>query len=185
MINAVDIRKGIILNVDGGLFMVADFQHATPGNKRGFVQVTLKNLKQGNTIQRKFRSTDKIEDIFLDHREMEYLYQDGNSYCFMDSENFEQVFLSKSDVESAMQYITPNIKVDMSFYEGKAIDINLPSSVVLKIVETEPGMKGNTVTNVFKPARLETGLVIKVPLFIDNDEFVKVDTRTGEFLGRA
>jgi elongation factor P len=115
---------------------------------------------------------------------MEYLYKDGDNYCFMDTENYEQILLPKEAVEDAMPYMTLNSQAKIAFYEGKAISVELPTSVVLKIVETDPGMKGDTVVNVYKPAKLETGLVVKVPLFINNGEIIKVDTRTGEFLGR-
>lgn len=185
MINAKDIRKGLILKIDGELFSVSDFHHITPGNLRAHVQVNIKSLKHGNVTQKRFRSTDKVEDVYLDHRDMEYLYQEGDNYCFMDTENYEQVFLSKDVLEDAMSYVVPNAKVTVSFYENNAIGVELPSSVTLKIIETDPGIKGDTVTNVFKPAKLETGFVTKVPLFINTGEIVKIDTRTGEFIGRA
>lgn len=185
MINAIDLRKGLMIRIDGELYTVSSFHHVTPGNWRGIVQVKLKSLKQGNVTQRRFRPSDKVEDIYLDHRDMEYLYQEGDNYCFMDTENYEQVFLSKDVLEDAMSYVTPNAKVTVSFYENNAIGVELPSSVTLKIIETDPGIKGDTVTNVFKPAKLETGFVTKVPLFINTGEIVKIDTRTGEFMGRA
>lgn len=185
MISAKEIRKGTIIKIDGELFSVSDFDHLTPGNLRALVQVYMKNIKQGNVIQKRFRSTDKVEDVFLDRKEMEYLYQDGDNYCFMDTESYEQILLSKDAVGESIQYIPENMRVEVSFYEGRAVAVSLPASVVLKIIQTDPGIKGNTVTNVFKPATLETGLVVKVPLFINNEESIKVDTRTGEFIGRA
>ena len=185
MLNATDIRKGLIVKVDGELFSVSDFQHVTPGKGRAHMQVSIKSLKQGNVIQKRFRSTDKVEDVFLEHKDMEYLYQEGNNFCFMDTENYEQVLFSEEVIGDMMPYITPNAQVKVSFYEGNAVGIELPASVTLKIIETDPGTKGDTVTNVFKPAKLETGLIIKVPLFINPEELVKVDTRTGQFLCRA
>lgn len=185
MINAIDLRKGLMIRIDGELYTVSSFHHVTPGKGRAHMQVSMKSLKQGNVIQRRFRPSDKVEDIYLDHRDMEYLYQEGDNYCFMDTENYEQVFLSKDVLEDAMSYVTPNAKVTVSFYENNAIGVELPSSVTLKIIETDPGIKGDTVTNVFKPAKLETGFVTKVPLFINTGEIVKIDTRTGEFMGRA
>ncbi|MFQ5963695.1 MAG: elongation factor P [Candidatus Scalinduaceae bacterium] len=185
MINATEIRKGLIIKFDGELFSVSDFQHVTPGKGRAHMQVSMKSLKQGNVTQKRFRSTDKVEDVFLEHKDMEYLYKDGDSYCFMDTENYEQVLLTKEVLGDTMLYITPNSKVEVSFYEGNAIGVELPASVTLKIIETDPGTKGDTVTNVFKPAKLETGFTIKVPLFINPGELVKVDTRTGQFMGRA
>ena len=185
MINATDIRKGTIININGDLFSVTDFQHVMPGKGGAFMQVSMKNLKQGNVVQKRFRSTDKVDDVFLEHRDMEYLYQDGESFCFMDTETYDQILLSEDVLGDTMSYITPNSRIDVSFYEGNAIWVELPSSVTLKIIETDPGVKGDTVTNVFKPAKLETGYVVKVPLFINEGEMIKVDTRTGLFLGRA
>ena len=185
MINATDIRKGLIIKIDGELFSVSDFQHVTPGKGRAHMQVSIKSLKQGNVTQKRFRSTDKVEDVFLEHIDMEYLYKDGEDFCFMNTENYEQVLLTKEVLGDTMLYITPNSKVKVSFYEGNTVGIELPASVTLKIIETDPGTKGDTVTNVFKPAKLETGHIIKVPPFISSGELVKVDTRTGQFLGRA
>jgi elongation factor P len=185
LINATDIRKGLIIKIDGELFSVSGFQHVTPGKGRAHMQVSIKSLKQGNVTQKRFRSTDKVEDVFLEHIDMEYLYKDGENFCFMNTENYEQVLLTKEVLGDTMLYITPNSKVKVSFYEGNAIGIELPASVTLKIIETDPGTKGDTVTNVFKPAKLETGHIIKVPPFINPGELVKVDTRTGQFLGRA
>jgi translation elongation factor P len=185
LINAIDLRKGLVVKIDGELYVVAGFNHVTPGKGRAHMQVSIKSLKQGNVIQKRFRPSDKVEDIFVDRRDMEYLYQEGNNYCFMDSENYEQVFLSKEVLGDAMSYIIPNSKVSVSLYNNNALGVELPSSVILKITETDPGTKGDTVTNVFKPATLETGYVTKVPLFVNTDEMVKIDTRTGEFMGRA
>ncbi len=185
MINATDIRKGLIIKIDGELFSVSDFQHVTPGKGRAHMQVSIKSLKQGNVIQKRFRSSDKVEDVFLEHKTMEYLYQDGDDFCFMDIESYDQVLLSKEALGEMMSYISANSRVEVSFYEDNAVGVELPASVTLKIVETDPGIKGDTVTNVFKPAKLESGFVVKVPLFVNSGEIIKVDTRTGLFLGRA
>lgn len=185
MISATDIRKGLIIKVDGDLFSITDFDHVTPGKGRAHIQASMKSLKQGNVIQKRFRSMDKVEDVFLDHKEMEYLYKDGDHYCFMDTETYEQLVLSNEVIADSINYMPLNMTIEVDFYEGTPVAVTLPSSVILKIVETDPGMKGNSVTNVFKPATLETGLIVKVPLFINNEETIKVDTRTGEFLGRA
>lgn len=184
MINATEIKRGTVLKVDGELFTVMDFQHITPGNWRGMVQAKIKSLKQGNVIQKRFRSTDKLEDVFLEHRAMEYLYPDGDNYCFMDTETLEQIFIQGDAIEAEIPYIALNKQAKISFYEGKPIAVELPASVALTVEETDPGVKGDTVTNVFKPATLETGLVVKVPLFINQGERIKVDTRTGEFISR-
>ena len=185
MISAIDLRKGLVIKIDGELYTVTGFNDVTPGKGRAHMQVSIKSLKQGNVIQKRYRPSDKVEDVFLDHRDMEYLYQEGDNYCFMDTENYEQVFLSKDILGDAMSYIAPNAKVTVSLYENNAIGVELPSSVTLKIIETDPGTKGDTVTNVFKPAKLETGYVTKVPLFINTGEIIKIDTRTGEFMSRA
>ena len=184
MLSATEIKRGTVLKMDGELYLVVDYQHVTPGNWRGMVQAKLKSMKQGSIVQKRFRSTDKIEDVFLEHRNMEYLYKDGENYCFMDTENYEQILFPKEAVEDAMSYMTLNSQAKIAFYEGKALSVELPTSVSLKIIETDPGMKGDTVVNVYKAAKVETGLIVKVPLFINNGEVIKVDTRTGEFLGR-
>ncbi len=185
MINATELKKGLIVKVDGELFSVSDFQHVKPGKGPAHMQASIKSLKRGNVIQKRFRSTDKIEDVFLEHKDMEYLYQEGEDFCFMDTEDYEQILLSKEAIGDAMPYIAANANVKVSFYEGNAIGFELPASVTLKIIETDPGVKGDTVTNVFKPAKLETGCEIKVPLFINQGEAVKIDTRTGLFMGRG
>ena len=185
MISAIDLRKGLVIRIDGELYTVSGYNHVTPGKGRAHMQVSIKSLKQGNVTQKRYRPSDKVEDVFLDYRDMEYLYQEGDNYCFMDTENYEQVFLSKDVLGDAMSYIAPNAKVSVSLHENNAIGVELPSSVTLKIIETDPGSKGDTVTNVFKPAKLETGYVTKVPLFINTGEIIKIDTRTGEFMGRA
>ncbi len=185
MISAIDLRKGLVIRIDGELYTVSGFNHVTPGKGRAHMQVSIKRLKQGNVTQKRYRPSDKVEDVFLDHRDMEYLYQEGDNFCFMDTENYEQVFLSKDVLGDAMSYISPNAKVSVSLHENNAIGVELPSSVTLKIIETDPGTKGDTVTNVFKPATLETGYMTKVPLFINTGEIIKIDTRTGEFMGRA
>ncbi len=184
MISATEIKRGTVLKVENELYVVIDYQHITPGNWRGMVQAKLKSLKQGSVVQKRFRSTDKVDDVYLEHREMEYLYQDGDNYCFMDTETLEQVFIQKDAIEAEIPYIALNTQARISFYDGKPVSVELPSSVILRVEETDPGAKGDTVTNVFKPATLETGLVVKVPLFINQGERIKVDTRTGEFISR-
>lgn len=185
MINATEVRKGMVIRVDDELYSVSNFDHVTPGKGRAHMQVYMKSLKNGNVTQKRFRSMDKIDDVFLEHKEMEYLYQDGDNYCFMDTASYEQITLSNDIVGAYIPYVPLNMNVEVSFYEGRAISVALPASVILKIVQTDPGAKGNSVTNVFKPATLETGLVVKVPLFVESGETIKVDTRTGEFMGRA
>ena len=184
MINATDIRKGMVVKVDEELFLIVDYEHIAPGNWRAIVQAKMRNIKQGNIVQRRFRSSDKLESVFLESKVMEYLYKQGDTYCFMDTESYEQVMLPADLVDPSMPYVALNSQVRIGFYDGKPLSIDLPTSVVLKIVETDPGSRGNSVTNVFKPAKLETGLVVKVPLFINIGDKVKVDTRSGEFIAR-
>ena len=160
------------------------------GNKERVVMLSevlhkLKSLKQGNTVNRRFRSTDRVDEVFLQTKMMEYLYQDGHSYVFMDVETYDQIHLSDEFVGEQMQFVAPNQQLRVKFHEGQPFAVELPASVVLEVTETAPGEKGNSVTNVFKPATLETGLVVKVPLFVDQGQKVKVDTRTGQFIERA
>ncbi|MCI0343324.1 MAG: elongation factor P [Planctomycetales bacterium] len=182
---AKDIRKGMILMIEGELYQVLDAQHITPGNWRGYSQIKARNLKKGNLFQNRFRSTEDVEQAFLDMREMEYLYQDGEGFVFMDVENYEQITLGKEMVGEQMLYVTLNSRVKVALHDGTPITVELPSAVTLRVTETEPGFRGNTATNVTKPAKLETGLEVKVPPFIEIGQKVKVDTRTGEFLERV
>ena len=183
--NATDIRRGMVLNFEGDLFIVHDFTHITPGKGNAVVQTKLKNLKSGTIISRRFRSVANIDVVFLETKTMEYLYQDGSNYCFMDTETYDQIMFSNDVVGDVMPYLAPNAQVQVTFHEGQPVGVEIPAAVVLEVTQTEPGVKGNTVTNVFKPATLETGLDVKVPMFIDIGDKVKVDTRTGEFLERA
>lgn len=185
MINATEIRNGMMIKHDGELYIVVGFHHLTPGNKRGLIQARLKSLKHGNVIQNRFRATDRIEKVFMDYRPMEYLYKDDHNYCMMDTETLEQVFIPGEVLDDYEPYMPLNCQVKVGFYEGRPVSVELPAAVELKVIETTPGTKGDTVTNVFKPAKLETGLEVKVPLFINEGDVVKVDTRTGEFLSRA
>ncbi len=185
MINATEIRNGMMIKHDGELYIVVGFHHLTPGNKRALIQTRLKSLKQGNVIQYRFRAIDKIDKVFMEYHTMEYLYHDGANYCMMDTDTLEQEFLPGSVLDDYAPYMPLNSKVRVGFYEGRPISVELPSSVDLKVTETSPSIKGDTVTNVFKPAKLETGLEVKVPMFISEGDVVKVDTRSGEFLSRA
>ncbi len=183
-INATEIRKGMVIRMDNELYLVADYEHIAPGNWRAIVQVKLRSIKQGNTVQRRLRSSDKVETVYLESKVMEYLYKQGDTYCFMDTESYEQVMLPAELVEESMPYVALNSQVRINFFDGKPLSVDLPPSVVLKVAQTDPGARGNTVTNVFKPATLETGLEVKVPLFIVIGDKVKVDTRSGEFISR-
>lgn len=185
MINATDIRKGIIIKHEGELYQVLTYHHATPGNLRGFVQVKLRNLNSGTQKDFRFRSTDRVEKAFLDTQEMSYLYSDGEMYHFMNSETYEQVSLSKDHLGDAVDYLLPETTITVDFYEGKPVGVELPSSVELKVVETEPGIRSATVSNVTKPAKLETGLVVQVPSFVSEGDTLKINTATGEYVSRV
>jgi elongation factor P len=185
MINATDIRKGIIIKHEGELYQVLTYHHATPGNLRGFVQVKLRNLNSGTQKDFRFRSTDRVEKAFLDTQEMSYLYSDGEMFHFMNSQTYEQVSLSRDHLGDAVDYLMPETNITVDFYEGKPVGVELPSSVELKVVETEPGIRSATVSNVTKPAKLETGLVVQVPSFVNEGDTLKINTATGEYVSRV
>ena len=182
---ATDIRKGSVLILDGELYVCTEFQHKTPGNLRGNVQTKLKSLREGRSIQRKFSSTERVEFAFLDKRPCEYLYKESTGYVFMDSETFEQFTLDEELVKEQMRFIVENAQAAVTFHDGTAVTIELPASVELKVTHTEPGVKGDTVSNVFKPATLETGLEVKVPNHISIGDVVTISTEPHDFLGRA
>ncbi|MHC5019829.1 MAG: elongation factor P [Planctomycetota bacterium] len=183
--NATDIRKGQVITYEGELVVVLEAVHLTPGNKRGLMQVKMKSLKKGNSLTHKFRTNDNVDLAFLDKREMEYLYQEGESFVFMDLETYEQEYLQEDLVGDLMKYVKLNEKVKVTFCEGQAIGVDLPKSVTLEVTHTEPGFRGDTATNVQKPATVETGLEVKVPPYIEIGEKVKIDTETGKFLERV
>jgi elongation factor P len=185
MIAATQIRPGMVIKFNNELHSVFSMVHRTPGNLRGFVQAKMRNLRSGSMIEHRFSSEDKIERVALDEQEMEYLYDDGEDYHFMNTESYEQMHLHKDMLGDGVQYLIPNMKVNIEFYEGKPISVELPPSVELTVVETEPGLKGATVSNVTKPAKLETGLVVQVPPFINQGERIRVSTSEGTYLERA
>jgi len=185
MIAATQIKRGMTIKLNGELYRVFSFQHITPGNWRGMVQTKLKSLKSGSIIEHRFRSEDRIEQAYLETHEMEYLYTDGTDYYFMNTVSFEQIHLPMELLEDSVHYLTPNIQIQVEFYEGRPIGIDLPASVELKVVSTEPALRGATVSNVNKPATLETGLVIQVPPFVNEGEVIRVDTSDGKYLERV
>ena len=184
-INATEMKKGTVIELADGLWVITDTMHMTPGNKRGFIQAKIKSLADGHVLQRKFRSTDRVEKAFLEGLKHEYLYEEPPSFVFMDQQSFEQLRLDAAVVGEQMKYIRHNSTVNITFHNGKPISIDLPAAVVLEVKQTDPGMKGDTVSNVFKPATLETGLVVKVPLYINEGNSIKVDTRSGDFVERV
>jgi elongation factor P len=185
MIAATQIRPGMIIKFNNELHSIFSMVHRTPGNLRGFVQAKMRNLRSGSMIEHRFSSEDKVERIALDEQEMEYLYDDGEDYHFMNTETFEQMHLNKDALGDGVNYLIANMKVNIEFYEGKPISVELPPSVELTVVETEPGLKGATVSNVTKPAKLETGLIVQVPPFINEGERIRVSTSEGTYLERA
>jgi elongation factor P len=183
---STDVRKGQVLERDGELLLITEYEHRTPGNLRSIIQLKLKNLSTGQNLSLRLSSADTVDVAFLDKKKSEYLYQESNGdFVFMDSETYEQFHLSKDLVGDKMGFVKPNEGVEVTFHGTTPIDIALPPSVVLEVVEAEMAVKGNTATNVKKEAVLETGQPIKVPLHIKAGERVKVSTETGDFMGRA
>ncbi|NWG12581.1 MAG: elongation factor P [Acidobacteria bacterium] len=185
MIQATQVKRGMTIKLNNELYRVFSLQHITPGNWRGMVQTKLKSIKTGSIIEHRFRSEDRVEQAYLETHEMEYLYSDGSDYHFMNTETFEQVRLPADMLEDAIPYMTPNIRIKVEYHGGKPIGVELPASVELKVVSTEPALRGATVSNVNKPATLETGLVIQVPPFINEGEVIRVDTGEGKYLERV
>jgi elongation factor P len=185
MISATQLRPGMVVKFNNELCSVFSMTHRTPGNLRGFVQAKMRNLRTGTMMEHRFSSEDKIERATLDEQEMEYLYDDGEYYYFMNTESFEQMHLMKDLLGDAVNYLIPQLKVKVEFYEGKPMSVELPASVDLTVVETEPGLKGATVSNVTKPAKTETGLVVQVPPFIVEGEKIRVSTSEGTYQERA
>jgi elongation factor P len=184
-IAATQLRPGMVVKFNNDLFSVFKMEHRTPGNLRGFVQVKMRNFKSGTMIEHRFSSEDKVEKASLDEQEMEYLYDDGEYYYFMNTASFEQMHLVKDLLGDATDYLTPNLKVLVEFYEGKPISVELPATVDLTVKETEPGIKGASVSNVTKAAKMETGLVVQVPPFINEGEKIRVSTSDASYQARA
>ena len=184
-IPATQMRPGMIIKHNNDLHLVFTVEHRTPGNLRAFIQAKLRNIRTGAMFEHRFRSSDPIEKITVDEIPMEFLYQDGDSYCFMNTENYEQTHLSKDTLGDSVDYLTPNLQIKVEFYDGKAVGIELPQTVTLTVVETEPGLKSATASSVTKPAKTETGLVVQVPPFINEGDKIKVDTSEGAYLNRA
>ena len=184
-IPATQLRPGMIIKHNNDLHSVFSVEHRTPGNLRAFIQAKLRNLRTGAMFEHRFRSPDPIEKINVDETQMEYLYNDGDAYYFMNTENYEQLHLNKDILGDAVDYLTPNLQIKVEFFDGKAVGIELPQTVDLKIIETEPGLKSATASSVTKPAKTETGLIVQVPPFINEGETIRVDTAEGTYLSRA
>ena len=185
MIYASDFRKGVTFDIDGEPHVVFDFQHVKPGKGAAFVRTKYRNILTGATREEAFNPNDKFPKAHIDTKQMQYLYNDGELYYFMDQETFDQVPIPFEQVEDAMKYIRENDMATIKFYKEAAFLVEAPNFVNLRVTETEPGVKGDTATNVTKAATVETGAVIQVPIFIEEGETIQIDTRTGEYLGRS
>ncbi len=185
LIPATQVRVGMLLEMDHALYRVMKTQHITPGNWRGMVQTTMRNLQSGSKLEKRFRSTDKVERATVDTQEMEYLYADGDQYIFMHPVTYEQTSLSKEMMEESLPYIVPNMRVTIDLFDERPIGVTLPMTVDLRIVTTEPGLRGATATASMKPATTETGLVVHVPQFVTAGEVVRVDTTEGKYIERV
>jgi elongation factor P len=185
MLPATKMRVGMVIKFNNELYSVFRTEHRTPGNLRGFVQAKLRSLRTGSMMEHRFSSEDVVDKAILDEQEYEYMYDDGDYYYFMNTENYEQMHFTKDLLGDAVNYLIPQLKVAVEFYEGKPISVELPPTVDMTVLETEPGLKGSTVSNVTKPAKMETGLVVQVPPFINEGEKIRVNTTEGTYQERA
>jgi elongation factor P len=185
MISAGEFRKGVTVEIDGQVWVIVDFQHVKPGKGAAFVRTKLKNVMTGSVLERTFNPTDKYPKAHIETKEMQYLYNDGELYYFMDTETFEQLPLNREQVDDAINFIVENMNVTIKFYKNEPFSVEAPNFVELEIVEAEPGVRGDTATGATKPAILETGYRITVPLFVNQGERVRIDTRTGEYMERV
>ena len=185
IVAATQLRVGMIVMHQNDLHRIMDLTHVTPGNWRGFVRTKLRNLRSGLQTEYRFRSEEKVDRVTLEQQDMEYLYQSGDEFHFMNSETYEQIALSRETLGDSVPYLGPNLKIRIDLYEGQPVGITLPKTVDLQVTDTPPSMKSATVTNELKPATMETGLIVRVPSFIEVGEFVRVDTETGGYISRG
>jgi elongation factor P len=185
VISVNDFKTGLSIEVDGEIYSVVDFQHVKPGKGAAFVRSKLKNLRNGNLVEKTFRAGETVNRAMIENRQVQYLYNSGNEYVFMDNETFDQFELSKKQLEWEINFLKENMNVNIISYKGEIIGINLPNTVELTVVETEPGIKGNTATGATKNAKLETGLNVQVPLFVNEGDVLIIDTREGKYVSRA
>ena len=183
--NANDLRKGQVIKFNNEPYYIMEVQHRTPGNLRAFVQAKMRNLRSGRSGEQRFNSTEPVDVLMTDRQTLEFSYMDRDTFCFLNPQTFETVEISETLVGDAKNYIVPEGKVEVLFIEGVAVSLELPSSVTLKVVESAEGIRGDTSSNVQKPAKLETGLNVQVPLFIKEGELIKVSTADGSYMGRA
>ncbi|MCR5338618.1 MAG: elongation factor P [Lachnospiraceae bacterium] len=185
MISAGDFRNGVTIELEGNVFQIIEFQHVKPGKGAAFVRTKLKNIKSGGVVEKTFRPTEKCPQARIDRKEMQYLYSDGDLYNFMDTESYEQIALNKDSVSDSMTFVKENEMVKMLSHNGSIFAVEPPLFVELEITETEPGFKGDTATGATKPATVETGATVQVPLFVNQGDVIKIDTRSGEYLSRV
>ncbi|WP_159882207.1 elongation factor P [Paenibacillus puerhi] len=185
MISVNDFKTGLTIEVENDLFTVIDFQHVKPGKGAAFVRSKLKNLRNGNTVERTFRAGENVSRAHIENRQMQYLYASGQEHTFMDTETFDQISLDEKQIEWELNFLKENMNINIMSYHGEILGINLPNSVELKVIETEPGIKGNTAQGATKHAKVETGLSVQVPLFINEGDVLLIDTREGDYISRA
>ena len=185
MVSAGDFRNGMTFVMDGQVWQIIEFQHVKPGKGAAFVRTKIKNVIAGSVVEKTFSPTDKFPTAFIERKEMSYSYNDGDLYYFMDPESYELIPIGTSELDDNFKFVKEDMVCRILSYKGKVFGVEPPTFVNLQVVKTDPGFKGDTATNTLKPAILETGVEIKVPLFIDEGEFIQIDTRTGEYLGRA
>ena len=185
MVSAGDFRNGVTFDMDGSVFQIIEFQHVKPGKGAAFVRTKIRNVISGAVVEKTFNPTDKFPTAFIERKDMEYLYNDGDLYYFMDQESYETVPIDRSKLGDAFRFVKENMVVKILSYKGVIFGSEAPNFVELLVTQTEPGVRGDTATNVTKPATLETGAEIRVPIFINEGEMIRVDTRTGEYMERA
>ena len=185
MITAGDFKKGITVEWDNGVWNIVDFQHVKPGTGAAFVRTKLKNIMTGAVIERSFNPTDKMPRAIVETKEMQYVYNDGELYYFMDVETYEQLPLNHDQVEDAIPFVKEGTNVTMKFFKGAPFSVSAPNFVEMEIIDTEPGFKGDTASNTYKPATIETGFTLQVPLFINIGDHIRIDTRDGQYMERC
>lgn len=185
MVSAGEFRKGTTFEMDGQVYVIVDFQHVKPGKGAAFVRTKVKNVITGAVLEKTFNPTEKFPEAVIERKEMQYLYNDGNLYYFMDTNTYEQIPLNQDIVEDAVKFLKENDSAIIRFYKGEAFSVEPPNFVELEITHTEPGVRGDTATNTLKPATVETGATVMVPLFINTGDRIRIDTRTGEYMERA
>lgn len=185
MISVNDFKTGVTIEMDGAAYQVVEFQHVKPGKGAAFVRAKLKNVENGSTVEKTFRGGEKIPKAHVDRREMQYLYNDGDGYVCMDNENYDQITIMKDKMGEGSKWLLENMNIQVLFFKGNIIGIEIPNFVELEVVETEPGIKGDTATGATKNATLQTGAVVQVPLFVEEGDRLRIDTRTGQYMERA